>query len=245
LVSDLGDRVLAGAVNGSLRLWSVTGAQLLAHVETEARGQFLASVDWSRSLVLLAGECGLEHRVVAYDLAACASVWSFCLQEAPTLALAVDWAKQRCLLAPRGVQLELRALGGDRRPCGDLLASPAKFEAQRLHPRGLIRVDWPSDRALVFVEPYALELWCLQRLEPLQRFRDPGGDGTEVVSLDVNWTAPVPQAAVCRHYIDWELVAGEVCIQQWDVQEGGTARNVCADHPMVGGFDIIDAVAQV
>jgi len=65
------------------------------------------------------------------------------------------------------------------------------------------------------------------------------------MSLDVNWALPVPQAIICRHYVDWELVAGEVCIQHWELREGGESRTVCADHPMVGGFDIVAAVADV
>jgi len=110
--------------------------------------------------------------------------------------------------------------------------------------RGLLRADWAGGRLLVVAEPYALELWSLRTFELMHRLRDHGGDGMEVVSLDVDWTLPVPQAIVCRHYVDWELVAGEVCIQHWELCEGSQPRNVCADHPVVGGFDVVAAAAQ-
>eukprot|EP00404_Azadinium_spinosum_P039755 CAMPEP_0180648502 /NCGR_PEP_ID=MMETSP1037_2-20121125/51008_1 /TAXON_ID=632150 /ORGANISM="Azadinium spinosum, Strain 3D9" /LENGTH=449 /DNA_ID=CAMNT_0022673333 /DNA_START=103 /DNA_END=1452 /DNA_ORIENTATION=+ len=225
-----GDRILAGALDGSIRIWPL---ELLAG--TTMAGEF------SQTPRLVAYDLTMTSRVTGSD-AGCECLWTFCLEEGPVPVLEADWALQQCLLSPGGSFLELRNLQST--PAGELLVG--KFGPSRPHPRGLVRVDWEGRRVLVVVEPFALELWSLSTFELLHRFRDASGDGTEIVSLDVDWSFAVPRAITCRHYVDWELVAGEVCIQHWNIEEGGgSMKQVSADHPVVGGFDIVAVVAQL
>mmetsp|Transcript_26579 Transcript_26579/g.76577 ORF Transcript_26579/g.76577 Transcript_26579/m.76577 type:complete len:462 (-) Transcript_26579:137-1522(-) len=237
-----GDSLLAGACDGLLLAWQLAGGAPDARVRTGARGQLLVEVDWPRATALVAGEGPRRHGVAAYSLAQGSSLWALPVDGGPPTALSVDWLSGRCLVATGTRSLEVWGLadaGGE----GRLLVG--KFGPQRLHPRGLVSTDWCGDRVLTIAEPYALEVWSLRSLERLHRLRDPCGDGTTIVSLHANWSLPVPHAIVCRHYIDWELVAGEVCIQHWDIQDAGDVRSVCAHHPMVGGFDIVAVAAHV
>jgi len=241
--SDNEDRLLAGMSNGLVQAWSLKSGKRQAHVETEARGQFLASVNWPRWTVSLAW----LDTVVAYNLKTGAKLWNLSLAWTSIIAFQADWGSHRCLIGYREGphRLELRSLGGTPPATAKALdLSTPSFGPASLDPKGLICVDWESERALMVVQPYALELWSICKQELLCRLRDSGGDGTELVSLDVNWTPSVPQAIIVRHYIDWELVDGQTSLQHWEVAEGACPHNVIAEHPTIGGFDVVASAAQ-
>lgn len=244
IASDEQDRLLAASEAGTLRLWKIQekgSGEVVSMAsqewQIEVSGKVAMSVDWQHSLALVSGEKETsEHQVVAYDLQTRACLWTFRLSNA-TPTLLADWAGQRCLVAPGTRFLELRGLEAAMR------GSPEQFANDRLHYKGLIRVDWHNDLVVFVAAPFALELWSLKSFEMIHTLRDLSGDGVEIVSLDVDWSQAVPRAITCRTYVDWELVAGEVCIQHWDLQEGDI-RNVSAEHQFIGGFDIIAAIAQ-
>lgn len=245
--SDNEDRLLAATSSGLVQVWSLKSGKCQAHVKTEARGQFLVCVNWPRSRL----EDGIVSvawldAVATYNLKTGAKVWSLNLASTGVIAFNADWESHRCLVAYRsGTQrLELRRLGGTPPATAKSMdRNVQSFGPASLDPQGLICVDWESERALMVVQPYALELWSISKRELLCRLRDSGGDGTELVSLDVNWTS-VPQAIIVRHYIDWELVDGQTSIQHWEVAEGARPHNVIAEHPTIGGFDVVAAAAQ-
>lgn len=244
LASDQQDHLAAVSASGIVRIWKLedTGGAVRAkdfhEWQTKVSGRVVLAVEWEHSVVLVSGESKQFHfTVCAYDLRTQKLLWSWRLPgESP--ALVFDWGTQRCLLAPGHQFLELRGIGTSASE------SRAKFAHDRLHHKCLLSVDWPSAQVIFIARPFALELWSLSTYEMLHSLRDVSGDGLEIISLDVDWTQPTPQAITCRTYIDWELVAGEVCIQHWEVQNGGDIRNVAADHPLIGGFDIMAAVAQ-
>eukprot|EP00930_Biecheleria_cincta_P032447 TRINITY_DN22521_c0_g1_i1.p1 TRINITY_DN22521_c0_g1~~TRINITY_DN22521_c0_g1_i1.p1 ORF type:complete len:457 (-),score=80.84 TRINITY_DN22521_c0_g1_i1:79-1449(-) len=244
IASDEQDRLLAVSEAGTLRIWKIQEMGSGKVVSTASQewqisvsGKVALSVDWQHSLALVSGEKEtLEHHVAAYDLQTCTCLWTFRLSSA-TPTLLADWVGQRCVVAPGRRFLELRSLEAAVRE------SPAQFANDRLHYKGLIRVDWEKDLVMFVAAPFALELWSLQSFEMLHSVRDISGDGVEIVSLDVDWSQTVPRAITCRTYVDWELVAGEVCIQHWDLQDGDI-KNVSAEHQFIGGFDIVAAIAQ-
>jgi len=241
--SDNEDRLLAGMGNGLVQAWSLRSGKCQARVETEARGQFLICVNWPRWIVILAW----LDAVAAYNLKTRTKVWSLNLASTGVVAFNADWASHRSLVAYReGPQrLELRSLGGAPPATAKAMdCSVTSFGPASLDPKGLVCVDWESERALMVVQPYALELWSISKQEMLCRVRDPGGDGTELVSLDVNWSS-IPQAIIVRHYIDWELVDGQTSLQHWEVAEGARPHNVIVEHPTIGGFDVVAATSQL
>jgi len=245
IASDLQDHLLAVSVSGTLRIWVLEEKDSGAVIPTDFQeweiglsGKVAVSVDWERSLALVSGESReLQDLVVAYHLQTQQRLWSWHLP-GTTPVLVFDWAAQQCLLAPGSQFLQLRGMG----PSSE--KAPAQFAHHRLHRKGLVSVDWYNACVVFIAEPFALELWSLNSFEMLHSMRDASGDGLEIISLDVDWSQSVPRAITCRTYIDWELVAGEVCIQQWEMQEGGDTKYVTADHPLIGGFDIMAATAQ-
>eukprot|EP00747_Dinoflagellata_sp_TGD_P194463 gnl/TRDRNA2_/TRDRNA2_61890_c0_seq1.p1 gnl/TRDRNA2_/TRDRNA2_61890_c0~~gnl/TRDRNA2_/TRDRNA2_61890_c0_seq1.p1 ORF type:complete len:482 (-),score=58.33 gnl/TRDRNA2_/TRDRNA2_61890_c0_seq1:63-1472(-) len=251
LCTDLSSKILAAAEDGTLKIWSLDDASHVTPlaVATGARGKMMVSVDWSHFVAVVVGEWlydgaprwGFRAAVAGYDLSSGGSLWSVQLASGPSPVLELDWQRQRYVIAPGGGQLELRHLGAGS------TAQPLsvqRFGPPRCHKRGLVRTDWEESRLLALVEPFALEMWSLLTLERLLCLRDPLGDGTEIVSLDVDWSCAVPRAITCRTYVDWVNVVGEVCIQHWDLEENGACRKVSADHPLVGGFDIVAVSAQ-
>lgn len=250
LASDRKDLLVATSASGSLLTCTVeeTGSgQVLAkrseEFDIKVSGKVSVSVNFEKFVAVVSGESEQAvPLVMAYDLRSGKVLWKWQLA-GTTSVLDFDWHSQRCIVAPGHQFLELRRTGASAP------TQPVQFAHDRLHHKGmsngsLVRVDWENARVLFIAEPFALELWSLATMELLYRKNDFSGDNLEIVSLDVDWSQTVPQAITCRTYIDWELVAGEVCVQHWDMEEEGDIKHVAADHPLIGGFDIVAAVAQ-
>jgi len=247
IASDENNRLLAASENGALRFWVLLekGSGEVTATDTheweiEVSGPVALSVNWQHPLALVSGENKKwQALVVAYDLRTYQPLWSWRLP-GPTPALVVDWPTQRCLVSPGRQCLELRGVEAAT------TMKPKQFAHERLDRKGLFNVDWANDLVIFAAKPFGLELWSLSTFQVLHRLSDgSAGNGVDIISMDVDWSQEgAPRAITCRTYIDWELVAGEVCIQHWDMQEGGEITNVPAEHPLIGGFDIVAAIAQ-
>jgi len=239
-----GSILLAACESGAFRIWTLqeNSSQVTAtkfhEVQTKVRGHMAVSVDWQRSLALVSGENEHWHSVVvAYDIDKRESLWSWRLP-GMIAELVVDWETQQCIFAPRQQWLELRGI--------EVLAkkAPTQFAWERLDRKGLFSVDWPNALVIFVAKPFGLELWSLSTFEIVHRLNDASGVGADIVSLNVDWSQSVPRAITLRTYMNFETVQGEVCVQDWDMEDDGSIKNIYAEHPLVGGFDIIAAVAQ-
>jgi len=250
LSSDQQDRLIATSEAGTLRVYEIKelgSGQVITKKSQEwqiaVHNRVALSVDWDRSLALVSGESKKEnfHQVVAYDLqkdTSCKRLWSWRLFGAnPTLE--VDWATSQCITVPGSKFIELRGIESKAQQ------TPKQFAHSRLNRKGLLSVDWANSRVLFIAKPFALELWSLTSCQMMLSIKDYSLEIVENISLDVDWSLSVPRAITCRTYIDWELVAGEVFIQHWDIEEKGEQKSVTASHPWIGGFDIQAAVAQL
>jgi WD40 repeat protein len=247
IVSDQQNHLIAASKAGTIRIWEILekgSGEVIAKTtqewNVEVSGKVTMSVDWERSTALLSGDNDqFQSVIMAYDLRTKSSkpLWT-CRIPGTTPVLLGNWTANTYMIAPGHQFLEIRSM--------DVVNQKGtkQFAHQRLHRSGLVNVDWASDRVMFVSVPFGLELWSLSTFEMLHCFRDWSGDNAEVVSLDVDWSQEVPRAITCRTMIDWELVAGEVRIQTWDIQEKGDNQSIIADHPMIGGFDVVAAVAQ-
>lgn len=240
--------VIAAATTGILKCWSLreTGSgavegESFNEWETDVRGDVAASIDFKRMWAVVSGETEQSQPLVAaYDLKNGDRLWAWRLPLCSQMIFC-DWDTRQCLMAPGNSFLELRSL----RALAAEEFKPKRFAYERLYLKGrLVNVDWASNRVVFVASPFALELWSLLDCKMLFSICDPSGDGLDIISLDVDWSQDTPRAITCRTYMDWELVAGEVCMQQWDLQENGDVKNTVADHPLIGGFDVVAAVAQ-